>query len=151
MDMLIDGSVYTLTFTGFKMQMDSTVVYYENATVTLNESNNDLSTAITGYYTDGSDRMDFKDYAVILTGDNLTLDGLVKTSCIGAWIEVKTIQPLVMPGFCPTAGEISIIGNGSNINMVFNADESVDVTLNGEAYNSYNSCDELPSSDVVCS
>jgi hypothetical protein len=146
----IEGSIYTVEFTGFKMQIDNIIAYYEHAIVTVNDSNGDLSTTITGYTTDGVDRFDLKDYALTMTGDNLSVNGLVKTSCIGAWIEVKTIQALVMPFDCPIAGEIDILGNNSDIKMVFNSDESVDVSLNGQIYNSYNTCDELPSIDEVC-
>lgn len=150
MNLTIDGSNYTAEFINLKMQMLDVIIFYEYAVVNLNEVNSDMSITITGYSTDGVDRVDLKDYTVTIAGDNLTANGLVKTNCIGAWIEVKTIQALVMPGDCPIAGEISILGNNSDIKMVFNSDGSVDVFLNGQTYASYNTCDELPSLDEVC-
>lgn len=150
MELTIDGSNYTAEFIELKIQMLDDIIFYEYAIVNLNEYNSDLSITITGYSTDGVNRMDLKDYTATITGDNLTINGLVKTSCISAWIEVKTTQALIMPGYCPIAGEVSIFGNGSDIKMVFNSDESVDVFLNGQAYDSYNTCDELPSLDEVC-
>ncbi|MGB5506455.1 MAG: hypothetical protein WBM70_07210 [Sulfurovum sp.] len=150
MELTIDGTNYIAEFIGLKIQMLDDIIFYEYAIVNLNEYNSDLSITITGYSTDGVNRMDLKDYTATITGDNLTINGLVKTSCISAWIEVKTTQALVMPGYCPIAGEVSILGNGSDIKMVFNSDESVDVSLNGQAYDSYNTCNELPSLDEVC-
>lgn len=150
MILTIDGSDYTVEFVGLSMEMDTLILYYESALLSFNEYSSDLSVAITGYVDDGSNRMDFKDYTASVTGDTLSINGLVKTNCITEWIEVKTTQALVMPGFCPTAGEISIVGNGSNITMVFNADESVDVSLNGQPYASYATCDDLPSLDAGC-
>jgi len=150
MILTIDGSNYTVQFIDLRMQMDEIIAYYEDATIQFNEYSTDMSVTITGYSTDGMNRIDFKDYSVSITGDSLSLNGLVKTNCLDAWVEVKTIQPLAMPGFCPIAGEISIAGNSSEINLVFNADESVNVTLNGEAYNSYTTCEDLPSLDAGC-
>jgi len=146
----IDGLNYTVEFIGFKIQIDHIVAFYEHVIATLNESNGDFSATITGYSTDGVDRIDLKNYTVTIIGDNLTLNGLVKTNCMGAWIEVKTSQALIMPGSCPVSGEISILGNNIDIKIVFNSDESVSVFLDGQTYASYNTCDELPSINEVC-
>ena len=150
MILTIDGSDYTVEFIDLRIQMNEYIAYYERATLEFNENSLDISMTITGYLTEGSNRVDYKDYSASITGDSLSLNGFVKTNCLDAWVEVKTIQPLAMPGSCPIAGEISIAGNSSEINMVFNADESVDVTLNGEAYDSYTTCDDLPSLEAGC-
>ena len=150
MILTIDGSNYTVEFIDLRMQMDAIIAYYEDATIQFDEYSTDLSVTMTGYSTDGINRMDFEDYSVSITGDSLSLNGFVKTNCMGSWIEVETTQALIMPGFCPNAGEISIVGNSSNIKMVFNADESVDVLLNGQPYASYITCDDLPSLDAGC-
>jgi len=150
MILTIDGSNYTAEFINLKIQMHEIIVYYENASMHFNENSTDLSLTITGYSTDGINRMDLKDYTASITGDNFSFNGFVKTNCIGAWVEVKTTQALVMPGYCPISGEISILGNGSDIEIVFNSDESVDVYLNGQTYDNYSTCDELPSLEETC-
>lgn len=150
MILTIDGSNYTTEFINLKIEMNEIIAYYEHAIITFNENSTDLSLTMTGYSTDGINRMDFEDYTASVAGDTLSVNGLVKTNCIGDWIEVQTTQALVMPGFCPIAGELSIVGNNSNIKIVFNADESVNVFLNGEAYESYATCDDLPSLEAGC-
>jgi hypothetical protein len=151
MTLTIDGSNYTVEFINLMIQMNEMIAYYEYASMQFNETGTDLSVTITGYSEDGSERVDFKEYSVSVTGDSFSVNGYVKTNCLGAWIEVKTTQALVVTGYCPNAGEISILGNNTEVSVVFNADESVTVYLNGEAYASYPTCDSLPSLDAGCS
>lgn len=147
----IDGFNLTAELIGTKIQMDDIVVFCENAIIRLNEQTNDFSETMTGYAIQGGHKFEFEDYSVAKTGNNYTFSGLVKTDCMGGWIEIKTIQALELPNDgCPTAGEIVAIGNNSELKTVFNADQSVDVFVNGQSYASYGSCDELPLPDEVC-
>lgn len=147
----IDGSNLTVEIIGFKIQLDDILAFYENAIINLNENSYDFSATMTGYAVDGSYRFEFENYSMTKTGNSYTINGLVKTDCMGGWIEIKTIQALELPDDgCPTAGEIVAIGNDSELRTVFNADQSVDVSLNGQSYASYSSCDELPLPNEVC-
>ncbi len=122
--------------------------YYQTAIVHLNTNTYDMDLTATGYAVENADRFDFENYSMTKTGNQYTFNGLVKTDCMGGWIELKTTKALVMDNSydCPTAGEIISIGDNSEIRFVFNTDTSVDVTVNGAAYKSYSSCDELPDS-----
>jgi len=120
--------------------------YYQTAIVHLNTNTYDMDLTATGYAVENADRFDFENYSMTKTGNQYTFNGLVKTDCMGGWIELKTTKALVMDNSygCPTAGEIISIGDNSEMKFVFNTDTSVDVTVNGAAYKSYNSCDDLP-------
>ncbi len=144
----INGADTTTNFTNFSVKAYDAEVFYSSATVNLNTDTYDMSVTVTGYAVDDGSRYDFENYSLTKTGNSYTFAGFVKTDCMGGWIEIKTNQALVMYDSCPTAGDIVAIGNNSELRMVFNSDMSVDVSVNGEAYDTYPNCDDLP--EEVC-
>ncbi len=111
-----------------------------------------FSVSITGYATDGVNRVDYERYTVTATNiteteANYTFNGYIKTNCLGGWIQIKTIQAIPIPtnDDCPTQGEISVIGNNSEVNVKINLDKSITITLNGVFYDTYTDCNSLPS------
>lgn len=148
----VKGTDSTTTLTDFsikaKVNGDNVDAYYQTATVLLNTNTYDMSITATGHASENGNRFDFENYSMKKTGNSYIFAGLVKTDCMGGWIEIKTNHALVLSQAysCPTAGEIIVSGNNSEMKFVFNPDISVDVTINGEAYKRYDSCDELPDS-----
>jgi len=152
MDIRINGADTTTTLTNFSVKGSTSTptgsysfeVFYSNATVHLNTSTYDMSLTATGYSIENGKKFEFENYRMTKTGNKYTFNGLIKSDCIGGWVEIKTNTPLVMDQDCPTAGEIVTIGNNSEMKTVFNSDKSVDVTLNGEKIEHYQTCDEMP-------
>jgi len=75
---------------------------------------------------------------------SFSVNGFIKTDCLGAWIEIKTIENIQINNVdpCPTAGKIVINGNASSITVDFNFDGSVNVS--GSVTDYYGSCLSLP-------
>ncbi|HIP18713.1 MAG TPA: hypothetical protein EYG78_05185 [Sulfurovum sp.] len=149
MTISINGAETTTIMTNFSVKTSYAEVYYSNATMDLNTNTYDMSVTATGYTIEDGDRYDFENYSLTKSGNSYTFSGLIKTDCMGGWVEIKTNKALVMTEYsCPTAGEIVSVGNNSELKMVFNADMSVDISVNGNLYNTYSDCEELPES--VC-
>ena len=140
----INGDNTHTVLTNFSVVSSDATAYYSYATIDLNTNTYDMSATMTGYAIANGNRYDVENYSFTKTGNSYTFNGLVKTDCMGGWIELKTIQALEIGYSCPTAGEIVAIGNSSELTTVFNSDMSVDVFLNGEAYATYQNCDDLP-------
>ena len=145
-----NGNAYNVVYSDFTLEShyDDWSVYYQNATVNLNTSTYDMSGTLTGYISTNGDKVEFDQYNFSKTGDSLTYNGFVKTSCLTGWIELKTTRALQMSNYgygCPTAGELVAIGNNTELKTVFNADKSVTVYLNDEILETYSDCNVLPS------
>jgi hypothetical protein len=150
-DFSVNGSNYVMEISAFTMRMYGMTVYYENATISYDENYAyNFSATITGYVSDGMHRADLKNYKIVKDRDYYTLSGLLKTDCMGGWIEVQTVHPIYLHNSCPTAGEILVIGNDSDLRTVFNPDQSVSVFLNSEVYENYHDCRELPTQESAC-
>lgn len=107
-------------------------------------------------YSYGDFKAEYKGLNIVMAEENgifsMSMNGYIYTSCLGSWIEYTTITPLQVDENddsvdCPIAGEFKIGGNGSEIGIKFNSDQSIDVTLNGSAYQHYNNCSDLPETD----
>jgi hypothetical protein len=159
----IDGTIKAINDTTLEF-IDLTVIdlnddittYFSSATISA-PSETEFSATISGYATDGMNRVDYERYTVTATsitesGAIYTFNGYIKTDCLGGWIQIKTIQAIPIPNsdVCPTQGEISVIGESSEVNVKINFDTSITITLNGEPYYVYETCNTIPSLDEVC-
>lgn len=152
----LDGTVKltsetTLEFIGLTVDdlNSGFLTYFSSATFSVYSSG--FSATISGYATDSVNRVDYERYTVTGTnitelGADYTFDGYIKTDCLGGWIQIKTIQAIPIPNddTCPTQGEISVIGDNSEVNVKINSDTSITVTLNGVLYEIYTDCNNLP-------
>lgn len=159
----IDGTVKVINDTTLEFielevddQNSGFLTYFSSATIS-STSISDFSATISGYATDGVNRVDYERYTVSATnitelGADYTFNGYIKTDCLGGWIQIKTIQAIPIPNddTCPTQGEISVLGDSSEVNVKINSDTSITITLNGEPYTVYPSCNDIPSIGDVC-
>lgn len=143
----------TMTLSNFTMTLDSEIIFYESLTYsfTLNSAYEISSMSITmnGYTSIFGERTDYLNYTLTMSMDNLSaitfsVNGFVKTDCLGGWIEIRTTENIQINDIdpCPTAGQIVIGGNASSITIDFNSDGSVNVS--GSVTDYYSSCLSLP-------
>jgi hypothetical protein len=82
---------------------------------------------------------------------NVSIDGSIKTACLGNWVTVKTNEVMQLSDTdCPIAGDFEVQGDNSKLRVKFSSDKSVDVYLNDALVEEYSSCNELPDSSSVC-
>lgn len=82
---------------------------------------------------------------------NVSIDGSIKTACLGNWVTVKTNEVMQLSDTdCPTAGDFEVQGENSKLRVKFSSDKSVDVYLNDALVEEYGNCNELPDSSSVC-
>lgn len=143
----------TMTLSNFTMTLDSEIIFYESLTYsfTLNANNeiNSMSITMDGYTTIFGERTEYQNYTFTMNMNDLSVisfsvNGFIKTDCLGGWIEIRTVENIQIndAGFCPTAGQIVIGGNASSITVDFNTDGSVNVS--GSVTDYYYSCSSLP-------
>jgi len=143
----------TMTLSNFTMTLDSETVFYESLTYSFTSNANQgitsMSITMDGYTTIFGERTEYQNYTFTMNMNDLSaisfsVNGLIKTDCLGAWIEIKTIENIQINDIasCPTAGKVVIGGNASSITVDFNADGSVDVS--GSVNDHYSSCSSLP-------
>jgi len=161
-----DGNVITETFTNYHYSKSTySSLFYESATLkrTVDDEYNtlDMSLEANGYFKESGIQTDVEDYQIEATyeGTNLTFSasGRMKaTGCLDKWVEVETVTAMKMSiidfqASCPTAGEFKVLGgDNTSLTMKFNADKSVDVSINGGSNEHYNNCDDLPDAEEVC-
>lgn len=143
----------TMTLSNFTMTLDGEIVFYESLTYsfTLNAAYeiDTMSITMDGYTSIFGERTDYQNYTFTMSIDSLSaitfsVNGFIKTDCLGAWIEIKTTENIQINDIdpCPTAGQIVIGGNASSITIDFNSDGSVDIS--GSVTDSYASCGDIP-------
>ena len=162
------GNDITETFTDYheKPTNDYSVeISFESATLktTVDDEFNPLSgsSEINGYIKESGIQTDLENYQFVFKkdGNSLTfsMDGRIKsTPCLDKWIEVETVTDVKMEvinyqASCPTVGGVKVLGgNDTSLTMNFNADGSVDVSINGGSTEHYDSCDDLPDAEETC-
>lgn len=143
----------SMTLSDFTMTLDSEIIFYESLTYsfTLNAEYeiNSMSIIMDGYTNIFGERTDYQNYTFTMNMNNLSMisfsvNGFIKTDCLGAWIKISTTENIQINDIdpCPTAGQIIIGGNASSITIDFNSDGSVDVS--GSVTDSYASCGDIP-------
>ncbi len=143
----------TMTLSNFTITLDGEIIFYESLTYsfTLNAELeiDTMSITMNGYTSIFGERTDYLNYTLTMSMDTLSaitfsVNGFIKTDCLGGWIEIRTTENIQINDIdpCPTAGQIVINGNASSITIDFNPDGSVDVS--GSVTDYYSSCLSVP-------
>ena len=101
--MTVSGSetAATMTLSNFTMTLDTETVFYKSLTFsfTLNTEYevNSMSITMDGYTSIFGERTDYQNYTFTMTMDNFSaitfsINGLIKTDCLGGWIELRTTE-----------------------------------------------------------
>lgn len=113
-------------------------------------TNTTMSLVMSGYSMYDVEKVEFENYDFTLTYVNdetisLSLSGMIKTDCLGSWIEIQTNEAIQskLNENCPSSGQVVVEGGSSSITIDFNADGSLDVS--GSVSEHYDSCDALDS------
>lgn len=137
----------SMTFTNFSItDQDGSTLVWDSVDYTFSDTT--MSVSMSGYSIYGGERVEFDNYEFALTFDSsdnmsLTVSGMIKTDCLGAWIEIRTTEAIQFNTFdsCPSAGQIVIEGGSSSLTVNFNADGSIDVSGSVSAH--YDNCTAL--------
>lgn len=129
-------------------------VNYTTPATTYTISADTISYTATGEATIDGQSVAFDNYKYTLSRVdntvNISIDGSIKTACLGNWITVKTNEVMQLSDTnCPTAGNFEVQGDNSKLRVKFSADKSVDVYLNDTLVEEYGNCNELPDSSNV--
>jgi len=130
-------------------------INYTTPVTTYAISSDTISYTATGEATIDGQNITFDNYSYSLTRVdntvNISIDGSIKTTCLGNWITVKTNEVMQLgDNDCPTAGDLEVQGDNSKLRVRFSSDKSVDVYLNDTLVEEYGSCNELPDSLSIC-
>jgi hypothetical protein len=84
-------------------------------------------------------------WAQVTGGQNLSLSGRIKPSCLGGWMVVTTNTPTFIPtgADCPTAGEVVVTAGGNSVKVVYASDFKVIIYYNDTLAQTYNICEEV--------
>ena len=128
---------------------------YTTPASTYTISSDTISYTATGDATIDGQSVAFDNYRYTLSrvdnNVNISIDGSIKTACLGNWVTVKTNEVMQLSDTdCPTAGDFEVQGENSKLRVKFSSDKSVDVYLNDALVEEYSSCNELPDSLSVC-
>ncbi|SFV54739.1 hypothetical protein MNB_SV-8-636 [hydrothermal vent metagenome] len=165
-NMIYDGTVtvstnssqtsFSATYSDFKITdlTDNAYVYFESMKLSFKKDDyriTELTVAMDGYAEDNGERIDYRNYNFnmnLSTTDmmRITVNGYIKTKCLDGWIGIKTDRTVITSNndACPIAGKIMVDGQDSSLEMTFNSDHSIDVTVAGETTH-YTDCSELES------
>jgi hypothetical protein len=130
-------------------------VNYTTPATTYTISSDTISYTATGEATIDGQTVSFDKYSYTLSRVNntvnISIDGSIKTACLGNWVTVKTNEVMQLSDTdCPTAGDFEVQGESSKLRVKFSSDKSVDVYLNDALIEEYGNCNELPDSSSVC-
>lgn len=142
-----DATSGSMTFTNFSItDPEGSTLVWDSVIYTFTDTT--MSVSMSGYSVYAGERIDFDNYEFALTFDSsdtmsLTVSGLIKTDCLGAWIEIRTTEAIQLNVFddCPSAGQVVIGGGSSSLTVDFNPDSSVDVSGSVSAH--YDNCSAL--------
>lgn len=143
----------TYTMTDFSMKNE--YMTYTTSATTATISENSMSYTTTGHITQDGNTIEFKDYGHTLSyvgsSVNISINGSIKSTCLGDWITIKTNQVLqITENDCPIAGEIEVQGANSKLGIKFSEDQSIDVFIDDALVQEYTNCHELPETAGVC-
>jgi hypothetical protein len=153
--MSYNESTGVITYTMSEYSIISEGVNYTTPVTTYTISSDTISYTATGEATIDGQSVAFNNYRYTLSHVdnkvNVSIDGSIKTACLGNWVTVKTNEVMQLSdNDCPTAGDIEVQGDKSKLRVKFSADKSVDVYLNDALVEEYSNCNELPDSSSVC-
>lgn len=154
--MSYNESTGVITYAMNEYSIASEGVNYTTPATTYTISADTISYTATGEATIDGQSVAFDKYHYTLSRVdkkvNISIDGSIKTACLGNWVTVKTNEVMQLSDTdCPTAGDIEVQGEKSKLRVKFSSDKSVDVYLNDALVEEYGNCNELPDSSSVCS
>lgn len=153
--MSYNESTGVITYAMSEYSIISEGVKYTTPTTTYTISSDMISYTATGEATIDGQSVTFDNYHYTLSRVdnkvNVSIDGSIKTACLGNWVKVKTNEVMQLSDTdCPTAGDLEVQGENSKLRVKFSSDKSVDVYLNDALVKEYGNCNELPDSSNVC-
>ncbi|MFT7879762.1 MAG: hypothetical protein ABXS91_05125 [Sulfurimonas sp.] len=154
-EMSYNDSTGVISYMMSEYSISSDGTEYTTPATTYTISSDTISYTATGEATIDGQSIAFDHYSYSLTlvenKVNVSIDGSIKTACLGNWVTVKTNEAMhFTESDCPTAGDFEVQGEGSKLRVKFAADKSVDVYLNDALVQEYSDCNELPDSTSVC-
>ena len=154
--MSYNESTGVITYTMSEYSISSEGVNYTTPATTYTISSDTISYTATGEARIDGQSVAFDNYRYTLSRVentvNISIDGSIKTACLGNWVTVKTNEVMQLSDTdCPTAGDLEVQGDSSKLRVKFSSDKSVDVYLNDALVEEYGNCNELPDSSSVCS
>ncbi|GIT97922.1 hypothetical protein [Sulfurovum sp. TSL1] len=153
--MSYNESTGVITYAMSEYSIISEGIDYTTPATTYTISSDTISYTATGEATIDGQSVAFDNYSYTLSRVdnkvNISIDGSIKTACLGNWVTVKTNEVMQLSDTdCPTAGDIEVQGDNSKLRVKFSSDKSVDVYLNDALVEEYGNCNELPDSSSVC-
>ncbi|HEY9128953.1 MAG TPA: hypothetical protein VIN02_03885 [Sulfurovum sp.] len=153
--MSYNESTGVITYAMSEYSIISEGINYTTPATTYTISSDRISYTATGEATIDGQSVAFDKYHYTLSRVdntvNVSIDGSIKTACLGNWVTVKTNEVMQLSDTdCPTAGDFEIQGENSKLRVKFSSDKSVDVYLNDALIEEYGNCNELPDSSGVC-
>jgi hypothetical protein len=153
--MSYNESTGLITYTMSDYSINGEGISYTTPATTYMISSDTISYTATGEATIDGQSVAFDNYRYTLSRVdnkvNISIDGSIKTACLGNWVTVKTNEVMQLSDTdCPTAGDFEVQGENSKLRVKFSSDESVDVYLNDALAEEYGNCNELPDSSSVC-
>ncbi len=153
--MSYNESTGVITYAMSEYSITSEGVNYTTPATTYTISSDTISYTATGEATIDGQSVAFDKYHYTLSRVdnmvNVSIDGSIKTACLGNWVTVKTNEVMQLSDTdCPTAGEFEVQGENSKLRVKFSSDKSMDVYLNDALVEEYGNCNELPDSSGVC-
>lgn len=144
-----------ITYSMSEYSINSEGINYTTTATTYTISSDTVSYTATGEATIDGQSIAFDNYRYSLTlvenKVNVSIDGSIKTACLGNWVTVKTNEAMQFTeSDCPTAGDFEVQGENSKLRVKFASDKSVHVYLNDALVEEYGNCNELPDSSSVC-
>jgi len=153
--MSYNESTGVITYAMSEYSIISKGINYTTPATTYTISSDTISYTATGEATIDGQSVAFNNYSYTLSRVdnkvNISIDGSIKTACLGNWVTVKTNEVMQLSDTdCPTAGDLEVQGENSKLRVKFASDKSVDVYLNDALVGEYSNCNELPDSLSVC-
>ena len=141
---------YSIGFTDLNAEFSTGALYLSDAGATVSGSNVDFVIA-SGAATVQGMQIEVKNFTLSKVGSGVTVDGSIKTDCMGGWVDVATTVPLAFNSSeLLVGGTLTITGNSSDMLISVNADGTINAYLNGTIYANYNSAADLPQYNAVC-
>ncbi len=146
----ISSGSYSARFTDLDAGFSTGSLHLSDAGVTVSGSNFDFAIASGSANIQGTS-IEVKNFALNKQGSGVIVNSSIKAGCVGGWVDVTTTTPLTFNSSeLFVGGALTIAGNNSDMQLMVNADGSMNAQLNGQSYANYGSASELPQYSTVC-
>ena len=146
----VSGGTYSARFTDLNAVFSTGSLYLSDAGFTDSGDSFDFAIASGEANVQGI-QIELKNFLLNKNFSNIIVNSSIKTDCMGGWVDVATMAPLVFDSSdLLVGGTLTITGNSSDMLISVNADGTINVYLNGILYSNYNSAVDLPQYGAVC-